>query len=51
MAGESKIAEVSLFAGKVLVMFGDGMMALLEPGQLRHFAQLKPIPKGPLDSD
>jgi hypothetical protein len=27
--GEAKIMEVSLFGGKILVTFADGMMALL----------------------
>jgi hypothetical protein len=55
MAGDTHIIEVAFFGGKVLVTFSDGMMALLEPGQIRHFAEqteaLKPIPKGLLDSD
>jgi hypothetical protein len=55
MGDSSKIEEVAFFGGRVLVTFADGMMALIEPSQIRHFAEqieaLKPVPKGPLDSD
>ena len=55
MDSSSKIVEVAFFSGRVLVTFADGMMALLEPEQIRHFAEqteaLKPAPKGPFDSD
>ena len=55
MGDSSKIVEVAFFSGRVLVTFEDGMMALLEPSQVRHFAEqteaLRPIPKGLLDSD
>jgi hypothetical protein len=49
MDGEAKILEVSFFSGKVLVTFADGMMALLEPRQIRQLAvesnALTPLPK------
>ena len=55
MADKSTILEVAFFSGRVLVTFADGMMALIEPSQIRQFAEhleaLKPIPKGLLDSD
>jgi len=55
MVDKSTILEVTFFSGQVLVAFADGMMALLEPGQVRQFAEhleaLKPIPKGLLDFD
>jgi hypothetical protein len=55
MGDSSKIVEVAFFSGRVLVTFEDGMMALFEPSQIRHFAEqteaLNPIPKGLLDSD
>jgi hypothetical protein len=55
LADTPKIVEVTFFSGKVLVTFADGMMALLEPSRRRHFAEqtdaLKPVPRGPLDSD
>jgi hypothetical protein len=48
MDGETKIVEVSFFSGKILVTFDDGMMALLEPGQVRQLAvesnALTPLP-------
>jgi hypothetical protein len=53
MDADSQILEVSFFGGKILVTFADGMVALLEAGQIRHLAvqadALKPAPKGPLD--
>jgi hypothetical protein len=55
MDDDSRIVEVALFGGKVLVTFTDGMMALLEPSQIRHLANeadvLRPVPKGLLQSD
>jgi hypothetical protein len=55
MADKSNIEEVAYFSGRVLVTFADGMMALLEPSQIRQFAEqteaLQPVPKGLLDSD
>jgi hypothetical protein len=55
MADKSTILEVAFFSGRVLVTFADGMMALIEPSQIRQFAEhleaLKPIPRGLLDSD
>jgi hypothetical protein len=54
MDGEAKIVEVSLFGGKILVTFADGMMALLEPGQIRQLAvesnALAPLPIGDVPS-
>jgi hypothetical protein len=48
MDGEAKIVEVSFFGGKILVTFADGMMALLEPDQIRQLAvksnTLTPLP-------
>jgi hypothetical protein len=48
MDGKAKIVEVSCFGGKILVTFGDGMMALLEPSQIRQLAvdsdSLTPLP-------
>jgi hypothetical protein len=35
---DAKTVEVASFGGKILVTFEDGMMALLEPGQIRHLA-------------
>jgi hypothetical protein len=55
MDADCEIVEVSFFGGKILVTFSDGMMALLDPGQIRHLAveagALKPLPKGPLDAN
>jgi hypothetical protein len=55
MADKSTILEVAFFSGRVLVTFADGMMALIEPSQIRqcaeHLEALKPITKGLLDSD
>lgn len=55
MADKSKIEDVAFFGGRVLVTFADGMMALIEPSQIRHFAEqieaLQPIPKEPMDTD
>jgi hypothetical protein len=46
--GEAKIMEVSFFGGKILVTFANGMMAMLEPGQIRQLAvesnALTPLP-------
>jgi hypothetical protein len=54
MDGEAKIVEVSFFSGKILVTFDDGMMALLEPGQIRQLAvesnALGPLPIGDVPS-
>jgi hypothetical protein len=54
MDGEAKIVEVSCFGGKILVTFSDGMMALLEPGQIRQLAvesnALAPLPIGDVPS-
>jgi hypothetical protein len=54
MDREAKIVEVSFFGGKILVTFDDGMMALLEPGQIRHLAvesnALTPLPTGDVPS-
>jgi hypothetical protein len=54
MDREAKIVEVSFFSGKVLVTFDDGMMALLEPGQIRQLAvesnALAPLPIGDIPS-
>jgi hypothetical protein len=38
MTDDTQIVEVSFFGGKILVTFADGMMALLEPGQIRRLA-------------
>ena len=38
MNDEAKIVEASFFGGKLLVIFGDGQVALLEPGQIRQLA-------------
>jgi hypothetical protein len=38
MDDESKIVEVTLFGGKVLVTFADGEIALLEHRQIRQLA-------------
>jgi hypothetical protein len=55
MDDDSGIVEVAFFSGKVLVTFNDGMMALLEPSQIRLLAieadVLRPVPKGLLESD
>ena len=49
MDGKAKIVEMSFFGAKILVTFADGMMALLEPGQIRQLAvesnTLTPVPK------
>ena len=54
MDGKAKIVEVSCFGGKILVTFADGMMALLEPGQIRQLAvqsnALTPLPTGDIPS-
>ena len=54
MDREAKIVEVSFFSGKVFVTFDDGMMALLEPGQIRQLAvesnALTPLPIGDIPS-
>jgi hypothetical protein len=48
MANDVNIVEVVSFGGKILVTFEDGMMALIEPGQIRHLAvesnALTPLP-------
>jgi hypothetical protein len=55
MDDDFKIVEVAFFGEKVLVTFADGMMALLEPGQIRRLAieanVLKPVPKRLIESD
>jgi hypothetical protein len=38
MDNPSQIVEVAFFGGKVLVTFGDGMIALLEPSAVRRLA-------------
>ena len=38
MNDEAKIVEAYFFGGKLLVTFGDGQVALLEPGQIRRLA-------------
>ena len=47
MDGDAKIVEVSFVSGKILT-FAHGMMALLEPGQIRQLAvesnALTPLP-------
>jgi hypothetical protein len=52
---DAKILEVSLFGGKILVTFADGVMALLEPGMIRRLAveagALTPLPTEPVDSN
>jgi hypothetical protein len=54
MDGEAKIMEVSFFGGKILVTFADGMMAMLEPGQIRQLAvesnALTPLPTDDIPS-
>lgn len=54
MDGEAKIVEVSFFGRKILVTFSDGMMALLELGQIRQLAvesnALAPLPIGDVPS-
>ena len=54
MDGEAKIVEVSFFGGRILVTFADGMMALVEPGQIRQSAvesnALTPLPTGDIPS-
>ena len=54
MDRETKIVEVSSFGGKILVTFADGMMALLEPGQVRQLAiesnALTPLPTDDIPS-
>jgi hypothetical protein len=54
MDGEARIVEISFFGGKILVTFSDGMMALLEPGQIRQLAvesnALAPLPIGDIPS-
>ena len=54
MDGEAKIVEVSFFGGKILVTFADGMMAMLEPGQIRQLAvesnALTPLPTDDIPS-
>ena len=54
MVGEAKIVEVSFFGGKILVTFDDGMMTLLEPGQVRQLAiesnALSPVPTDDIPS-
>ena len=48
MGDEATIVEVSLFSGRILVTFSDGMMAFLEPTQIYHLAveahALMPLP-------
>ena len=48
MDDDTNIVEVSFFGGKILVTFMDGMIALLEPGQIRQLAvecnALTPLP-------
>jgi hypothetical protein len=48
MGDEITILEVSLFGGRILVTFSDGMLAFLKPGQIRHLAveahALMPLP-------
>jgi hypothetical protein len=55
MADKHKIDDVAFFGGRVLVTFADGMMALIEPRQIREFVEqieaIQPVPKGPSDSD
>jgi hypothetical protein len=54
MDDEAKIVEISFFGGKILVTFADGMMALLEAGQIRQLAvesnALAPLPIGDVPS-
>ena len=54
MDRETKIVEVSFFGGRILVTFADGMMALLEPGQIRQLVvesnALAPLPTGDVPS-
>jgi len=54
MDRETKIVEVCSFGGKILVTFADGMMALLEPGQVRQLAiesnALTPLPTDDIPS-
>jgi len=54
MGDDPKIVEVSFFGGKILVTFDDGMMALLEPGQVRQLAvesnALTPLPTDDIPS-
>ena len=38
MSDNTKIVEVSLFGGRILVTFSDGMMAFLEAVQIHHLA-------------
>jgi hypothetical protein len=52
MDGDAKIVEVSFFSGKMLVTFADGMMALLEPGQIRQLAvESNALTRLPTDDD
>jgi hypothetical protein len=55
MSDDVKIVEVTVFGGKVLVTFADGMMALLEPGMIRRLAveadALRRLPKELIDSN
>jgi hypothetical protein len=48
MDDDAKIVEVSFVGRKILVTFSDGMIALLEPGQIRQLAvasnALTPLP-------
>jgi hypothetical protein len=48
MDDDTNILEVSFLGGKILVTFMDGMIALLEPGQIRRLAvesnSLTPFP-------
>ena len=48
MDDDTNIVEVSFFGGKILVTFMDGMIALLESGQIRQLAvesnALTPLP-------